>query len=154
MNIFQPWRYDYIGDSQNIFQSPISPPHERRIGLNYNYKQCAIGRSYGLELDMRKSFRLQDKGISLELQGFCPHFQWIDHSQSIKNRYPNERVISGMQGRLLVFINNGLYYDIQKRTDGQCHVYVIGERIAYVGNLQPSYVSDPKDLLDFTIIKK
>ena len=149
-----------IGGFYKHFQSPIEAHLiESGSGLNYNYSNAKSAESYGLELDMRKSFRsLENQDNFLRtFKDFVLIFNGSIIRSRLKTDDPNERdPVRSMQGQAPYIINTGIYYDNPKTGLMVSVMYnVIGERIAYVGNpSNPHMYQIPRNLLDFTINKK
>lgn len=149
-----------IGGFYKHFQAPIEAHLiESGSGLNYNYSNAESAESYGLELDIRKSFRrLENQDNFLRIfKDFVLIFNGSIIRSRLKTNDPNERdPVRSMQGQAPYIINTGIYYDNSKTGLMVSVMYnVTGERIAYVGNpSNPHMYQIPRNLLDFTINKK
>jgi hypothetical protein len=159
---FYPSRDEMItlGGFYKHFQTPIEAHLiEGGSGLNYNYSNARSAESYGLEIDLRKSFtNLENMDNFLRtFRDFVVVFNAAVIRSRLRTDDPNEREpVRSMQGQAPYIVNTGLYYDNTRTGLMVSALYnVIGERIAYVGNpSNPHIYQIPRNLLDITISKK
>ena len=149
-----------LGGFLKQFSNPIEAHLiESGTGLNYYFSNALSANSYGLEIDMRKSFRALENstGFPRLFKDFVIVFNAaIIRSQLTTDDVNAREKTRAMQGQSPYIINTGLFYDNPSAGLMISALYnVIGERIAYVGNnYNPHIYQMPRNLIDITINKK
>jgi len=149
-----------LGGFLKQFNSPIEAHLiESGSGLNYYFSNAVKAYCYGLEVDMRKSFRSLENsnGLPRAFKDFVIVFNAaIIRSQLTTDDENAREKTRAMQGQSPYILNTGLFYDNPKTGLMISVLYnVIGERIAFVGNnYNPHIYQMSRNLIDFTINKK
>ncbi|MBN1415239.1 MAG: TonB-dependent receptor [Bacteroidales bacterium] len=162
-------RFEYFPEEGDMitaggFYKQFSNPIEAHMiesgtGLNYFYDNAISAESYGLEVDLRKSFKVLAGSESFLriFQDFVIVFNAAIIKSKLKTDFANARdSVRQMQGQSPFIVNTGVFYDNARRGLMISVLYnVIGPRIAYVGNpTNPHIYQMPRNLLDITISKK
>jgi outer membrane receptor for ferrienterochelin and colicin len=149
-----------IGAFYKRFNNPIEAHlKEAGSGRNYTFDNADLAQSYGIEIDLRKSF------IDLEntnnLFRSLRHFVAVFNLSLIKSELhtnesnPREKVRE-MQGQSPYIINTGLFYDNPKYRLMVSVLYnIIGPRLMFVGDEdEPHIIQMPRNLIDISLNKK
>jgi hypothetical protein len=162
-------RYEYfpgngdmitLGGFLKQFKNPIEAHLiESGTGLNYYFSNALSAHSYGVEVDLRKSFRSLENsnGFPRILKDIVIVFNAAVIKSELTTDDANAREKTrAMQGQSPYLVNTGIFYDNPNIGLMISALYnLIGERIAYVGNnYNPHIYQMPRNLLDITINKK
>jgi len=149
-----------FGGFYKRFESPIEAHQiETGSGLAFQYANASSANSYGLELDVRKSFNWLESSNSIlrSLRHMVLVFNTSVIKSELRTDSPQERGrIRRMQGQAPYIVNAGLFYDNSDMGLMVSLLYnVIGERMMYVGDPnKPHIYQTPRNLLDLTVSKK
>jgi hypothetical protein len=149
-----------IGGFYKHFNNPIEAHlKEAGSGRNYTFDNAEQARSYGVEIDLRKSFT--DFPGSDRLSGMLRHMVVVFNASLIKSELrsdePNAREEKRqMQGQSPYIINTGLFYENPNIGLMVSILYnVIGPRLMFVGDTdEPHIIQMPRNLIDITANKK
>lgn len=147
-----------LGGFYKKFENPIENIIIPTGGQNdFSYQNALSAVSYGVELDIRKSF--SEKGDKMK-SGFLSNLSMVMNASYIWSKVElnttgfqeNERP---MQGQSPFIVNGGLFYQNDTLDLSVNLLYnVIGPRIIFVGNdLDPDVYEMPRNILDLTITK-
>ena len=149
-----------IGGFYKHFNNPIEAHlKEAGSGRNYTFDNAREAKSYGIEIDLRKTF------INLEsndnLMRMFRHIVVVFNVALIRSELhsdePNARErVRQMQGQSPYIINTGLFYDNPNKGLMLSVLYnVIGPRLMFVGDSdEPHILQMPRNLIDITLNKK
>lgn len=149
-----------IGGFYKRFKNPIEAHLvEAGSGRNYTFDNAELAESYGLEIDIRKSF-LQLESADNILRSFR-HMVVVFNLALIESKLhtndENAREdVRQMQGQSPYIINTGLFYDNPESGLMISVLYnIIGPRLMFVGdNRTPHIMQMPRNLIDITLNKK
>lgn len=149
-----------LGGFYKHFKNPIEAHLvEAGSGWNYTFRNAKEARSYGLEIDLRKSF--SGLGNSENLLRMLRHMVLVFNVSFVKSELhseeprPREKV-RRMQGQSPYILNTGLFYDNADKGLMISVLYnIIGDRLMFVGDEdQPHIIQVPRNLIDITLNKK
>jgi hypothetical protein len=149
-----------LGGFYKHFTNPIEAHlKEAGSGRNYTYDNASEAISYGLEIDMRKSFTSFES--SDNLLRMLRHMVVVFNAAFIKSELHSDEAnarekVRQMQGQSPYIINTGLFYDNNKNGLMISVLYnVIGPRLMFVGDIdEPHIIQMPRNLIDVTVNKK
>lgn len=149
-----------IGGFYKQFRNPIEAHLlEAGSGRNYTYDNAKEAKSYGVEVDLRKSFINLESNESL--LSLLRHMVVVFNVSLIKSELhsndPDARENKRqMQGQAPYIINTGLFYDNPDLGLMVSVLYnVIGPRLMFVGDKdEPHIIQMPRNLIDITANKK
>jgi TonB-dependent receptor len=149
-----------LGGFYKHFANPIEAHlKEAGSGRNYTYDNAAEAASYGLEIDMRKSFSNFES--SDNLLRMLRHMVLVFNVAFIKSELHSNELnarekVRQMQGQSPYIINTGLFYDnVNKGLMISVLYNVIGPRLMFVGDKdEPHIIQMPRNLIDVTMNKK
>lgn len=162
------FRYEfYLSESEminmGVFYKKFTNPIEAvsinaGSGKNISFKNAENAESYGVELDIRKSFK------SMNIHNI--YLSWIKNVGVVFNASLIKSVVSitdplerersrPMQGQSPYIINTGLFYQNDSARFSCAILFnVIGSRISYVGTVDDPHVFEmPRSLVDLSISK-
>jgi len=147
-----------------VFYKNFKNPIEKRIipagsDMNYSFDNALCAKSYGAEIEIRKSFQTQKnqylkifKDFSVVMNGAYILSQVkFDTLQSKTQRTERQ-----MQGQSPYIINAGLFY-FNEKIGFQSNILfnINGKRILYAGDIQaPDIYEMPQPLMDITASQK
>ncbi len=149
-----------FGGFYKHFRNPVEAHlTEAGSGRNYTYDNADEASSYGLEIDLRKSFSgLKDSESPLRmLRNLVAVFNLALVKSELHSDEPNAREkVRQMQGQSPYIINTGLFYDNPEKGLMLSVLYnVIGPRLMFVGDIdEPHIIQMPRHLIDITLSKK
>lgn len=149
-----------LGAFYKHFNDPIEAHLlEAGSGRNYTFENAQTAQSYGVEVDLRKSFRSLESSESLlrMLRNMVVVFNLALIKSELHTSDPDAREsYRPMQGQSPYIINTGLFYDSPKNGLMVSVMYnVIGPRLMFVGDKdEPHIYQMPRNLIDITLNKK
>ncbi|MBN1142846.1 MAG: TonB-dependent receptor [Bacteroidales bacterium] len=149
-----------IGGFYKRFKNPIEAHLiEAGSGRNYTFANAELAESYGMEIDIRKSFIQFENSDNLlrSLRHMVVVFNLALIESKLRTNDPDAREdVRQMQGQSPYIINTGLFYENPKNGLIISVLYnIIGPRLMYVGdNRTPHIIQMPRNLIDITLNKK
>ncbi|MFO7370547.1 MAG: TonB-dependent receptor [Bacteroidales bacterium] len=149
-----------LGGFFKQFQNPIEAHlAEAGSGRNYTVDNAEMAKSFGVEIDVRKSFTSlgNSDNILRSLRHMVVVFNLALIKSELHSNEPNAREkVRDMQGQSPYIINTGLFYDNPNNGLMVSVLYnIIGPRLMFVGDDKtPHIIQMPRNLIDITMSKK
>jgi outer membrane cobalamin receptor len=149
-----------FGGFYKHFSNPIEAHlTEAGSGRNYTFDNAESAESYGIELEIRKSFRSFENSdhVLRMLRHMVVVFNVALIKSELQTNDPNAREEARpMQGQSPYILNTGLFYDNPDMGLMISVLYnIIGERIMFVGDKdEPHIIQMPRNLIDITLNKR
>ncbi len=149
-----------LGGFYKHFTNPIEAHLlEAGSGRNYTFDNARSAQSYGLEIDLRKSFRSLENSESIlrTLRHMVVVFNLALVKSELHTSDPDAREsYRQMQGQSPYILNTGLFYENPKNGLMISVLYnIIGPRLMFVGDKdEPHIIQMPRNLIDVTINKR
>jgi TonB-dependent receptor len=144
-----------VGVFYKHFQSPIELILTGGSNLLYTYKNAASARTFGMEVEVRKSLSEVTRAALLNKLSVLFNAAWIKSEINLGN-VPNQARRRPMQGQSPYILNAGIYYnDFERGWQINISENVFGARIYAVGDdLNATQYELPRHQLDLTISKE
>jgi len=142
------------------FENPIEAHIlEAGSGRNYTFGNAESAKSYGLELEMRKSFTNFENSDNIlrALRHIIIVFNGALIKSELRSTDPHAREnVRRMQGQSPYILNTGMYFDNKDNGFMIGVLYnIIGPRIMFVGDIdEPHILQMPRNLIDISLNKK
>jgi outer membrane receptor protein involved in Fe transport len=149
-----------LGGFYKHFTNPIEAHLlEAGSGRNYTFDNARSAQSYGIEIDLRKSFRSLENSESIlrTLRHMVAVFNLALVKSELHTSDPDAREsYRQMQGQSPYILNTGLFYDNPKNGLMISVLYnIIGPRLMFVGDKdEPHIIQMPRNLIDVTVNKR